>query len=57
MHQPYCGMAIIDWEVPPMESVEEAVEVGVLPIDYYSLDLFFGDTGAHYASPSAEVVQ
>ncbi|MEC7984958.1 MAG: hypothetical protein VX278_07335 [Myxococcota bacterium] len=56
LYEPFCSTMMTTWEVLPVSSVEEVVEVGVLPIDFYMLDLFFGDTGAHYTSTTFEVI-
>lgn len=57
LYEPTCGMAMTDWDVPPMGSVEEVVPLGTRPVDFYMVDLYFGDTGVHYAYTTFEVVE
>ena len=55
-HSPFCASAITDWIIVGGGMIEEAVPVGVLPEDTYTVEIMFADSGAHSASGTFDVV-
>ncbi|MAA79046.1 MAG: hypothetical protein CL916_07270 [Deltaproteobacteria bacterium] len=50
LHIPFCGSAITDWTIEGGGTAEEAVPVGILPADTYTVEIIFADPGVHSAS-------
>ena len=54
---PFCSQAITEWVIPGGGQIQEIMDLGQRPVDYYMLEITFGDPGVHFDTSYFEITQ